>query len=228
MPSLVQRVRVLVFMLIAPSVVSAQQRVFSQQQSSQPLLHEWSDNFSGNALDSTKWEQFTFEGSSGGKLEVKDGQLRLRGMGGSRWGVRSKQAFTGDRFLFEATVVSVAAGLPNPGETAPPLGFATLTVLFDGSERNRIEWLLTSEGMFEAWSVVDGQGERLDNRKLGTKIAKPKLTIARRGDAFFFMLNDEIGLQKTIKNMPRSFHVMLYGFGTSQNNWSSVRVVTPQ
>jgi hypothetical protein len=40
------------------------------------------------------------------------------------------------------------------------------------------------------------------------------------------MLNGEAGLRKTIKNLPRAFHVMLYGFSSSENNWDSVRVVT--
>jgi hypothetical protein len=35
----------------------------------------------------------------------------------------------------------------------------------------------------------------------------------------------QIGLTKTVRNMPKSFHVMLYGFGSSENNWDSVRVV---
>ena len=193
---------------------------------SAPALDEWSDNFDGSSLDQTKWERFTFEGGGGGKVEVKGGQLRMRGMGGSRAGVRSRPTFTSDRFLFEATIAKVGAAMPEPGGPPTPPGNAVLTVLFDGSGRNRIEWILTSEGTFEAWAIVDGRGERLDNRKLGTKTANPKLAIARRGDDFFFMLNDQVGLQKTLKNMPRNFHVMLYGFGSSENNWDSVRVVT--
>jgi hypothetical protein len=94
--------------------------------------------------------------------------------------------------------------------------------------------MLTSEGTFEAWSVVDGRGERLDDRKLGTKMKNPVLAIVRRGDEFLFVLNGpdsppqeaQVGLRKTIKNMPRTFHVMLYGFGTSENNWDALRVVT--
>ncbi|MGH9901636.1 MAG: glycoside hydrolase family 2 TIM barrel-domain containing protein [Pyrinomonadaceae bacterium] len=58
----------------------------------------------------------------------------------------------------------VYAALPEPGQKCLPLGFAALTILFDGSGRNRVEWLLTSEGTFEAHAVVDGRGERLDNR----------------------------------------------------------------
>jgi hypothetical protein len=122
----------------------------------------------------------------------------------------------------------VGAGLPEPGQSTGPPGNAILTVLFDGSGRNRIEWLLTSDGRFEAWSIVDGRGERLDNRNLGTKDEKPVISIARRGDDYFFALNGEVGLQKNIKNMPRGFRVMLYGFGSSANNWDSVRVVVPK
>lgn len=194
----------------------------------QAAFEEWGDNFDGGELDLSRWERFTFEGPSGGKVEVKDGELRLRGMGGSRFGVRSKPSFTADRFIVEATVAKVNAGLPEQGQKTLPLGFATVCLLFDSSGRNRIEWILTSEGQFEAWSIVDGRGERLDNRKLGTKIERPTLGIVRRGDEFFFMLNGQAGLQKTLKNIPRSFHVMLYGFGTSEDSWDSVRVVTPK
>jgi len=124
--------------------------------------------------------------------------------------------------------------LYSPNEKAAPLGFASLTILFDSTGRNRIEWILTSEGTFEAWSVIDGRGERLDNRKLGTKIKNPVLAVVRRQDNFLFVLNGpdsppqdvQIGLQKTIKNMPHTFRVMLYGFGSSENNWDSLRVTT--
>jgi hypothetical protein len=149
-------------------------------------------------------------------------------MGGSRFGVRTKPGFTSDRFIVEATVAKVGAALPEEGQKSLPLGFATICIMFDSTGRNRIEWILTSEGTFEAWSVIDGTGERLDDRKLGTKIEHPTLGIVRRGDEFFFMLNGQPGLQKTIKNLPRSFHVMLYGFGSSENNWDSVRIVTPK
>ncbi|HEX8633607.1 MAG TPA: hypothetical protein VF703_05585 [Pyrinomonadaceae bacterium] len=194
---------------------------------------QWADEFEGGALDETKWERFSFEGGGGGKLELKDGQLRLRSMSGTRSGVRSKPSFTGDRFSVEARVAKVGAQLPKPEDKSSTLGFAGLTILFDGAGRNRIEWILTSEGTFEAWSVVDGQGERLDDRKLGTKLKNPVLAVARRGDEFLFILNGpdsppqeaQIGLKKTIKNLPRNFRVMLYGFGSSENNWDSVRVV---
>jgi hypothetical protein len=191
----------------------------------QPGAQEWSDGFDGDSLDSSKWELFNFAGGNG-KVEIRDGQLRLRGQTGARAGVRSKPAFTGERFIVEGTIAKVGEALPDLTTNKLPIGNAILTILFDGSGRNRIEWLLTSEGTFEAWAVVDGRGERLDNRKLGTKLRNPTLGIVRRGDEYLFMLNGQEGLRKTIKNLPRSFHVMLYGFGSSENNWDSVRVVT--
>jgi hypothetical protein len=191
-----------------------------------PALKEWGDNFDGHQLDEVKWERFTFEGGSGGKLEVKEGQLRMRGVADSRAGVRSRETFTGDRYIVEAVISKVDPAFPRPGEGVPPPGKAILTILFDGTGRNRIEWLLSSDGIFEAWAVVDGNAERFDNRKMGTKLKNPTLSIARQGDEYFFALNGNVGLQKTIKNLPRSFRVMLYGFGTTQNMWDSVRVVT--
>ncbi len=61
----------------------------------------------------------------------------------------------------------------------------------------------------------------------------PVLSVFRRGDEFLFIINKadgkpedaQIGLTKTIKNMPKSFHLMLYGFGSSENNWDWARVV---
>ena len=189
-------------------------------QAAPPALDEWGDTFDGSKLDETKWERFTFQGGSGGKVELKDGQLRMRGADETRAGVRSRQEFTGERFIVEATITKV--GDQSNGKA----GNAILTVLFDGSERNRIEWMLTSEGIFEAWVMIDGKGERFDNRKTGTKVANPTISIARKGDDYFFALNGQVGLQKNIRNMPRSFRVMLYGFGSSENNWDSVHVVT--
>ncbi|HEY0547358.1 MAG TPA: hypothetical protein VGC91_18405 [Pyrinomonadaceae bacterium] len=217
-------------LILAASSVAAQQPAASpaEPQPKAPALEEWRDDFDGASLDQARWERFTFEGGSGGKLEVKEGQLQMRGMSGSRAGVRSKQQFTGDRFIVEGTIAKVGQALPEPNSNGLPIGNAILTVMFDGSGRNRIEWLLTSEGTFEAWSVVNGKGERLDDHKLGTKVTAPTISIARKGDDFYFVLNGEIGLQKTIKNMPRTFHVMLYGYGSSENNWDSVRVVTPK
>jgi hypothetical protein len=194
---------------------------------SQLAVDEWRDDFNGKTLDTNRWELFSFEGGNG-KVELKDGQLHLRGMSRSRAGVRSKPTFSSDRFIVEATVAKVGQALPDLNSRSLPIGNAILTILFDGSGRNRIEWILTSEGTFEAWSVIDSRGERLDNRGLGTKIANPVLSIARKGDEFFFALNGQVGLQKTIKNLPKSFHVMLYGFSSSENNWDSVRVIVPK
>jgi len=204
-----------------------------QTKSAPAAFDEWSDDFSGEKLDETKWEKFSFEGASGGKLEVKDGEVRIRASNRTRAGVRSVKTFSGERFIAEAQVARVGAAYPEPGSKASTIGFAALTILFDGSGRNRIEWILTSEGTFEAWAVTDGRGERLDNRNLGTKMKNPVLSVVRRGDEFLFVINSadgkpedaQIGLTKTIKNMPKSFHLMLYGFGSSENNWSSARVV---
>ena len=227
--------RAFFLILMAPLLIgaaAAAQQPAPKAQPQQPqaamAVDEWGDNFDGEALDTTKWERFSFEGGGGGKLKVESGELRMRGMSGSRSGVRSKVEFTGDRFIFEATLAKVGAALAEPGDKGAPLGNAILALMFDGSGRNRIEWVLTSEGTFEAWSVIDGRGERLDNRNLATKTPKPTLAIVRRGDDFLFILNGQVGLTKTIKNMPRGFHVMLYGFSSSENNWDSVRVVTPK
>jgi len=209
-------------------VVLAHHSLHAQEPSNSPAspaVVEWTDTFEGNALDSEKWELYSLEGGNG-KVEVKEGHLRLRGQNGWRAGVRTKQTFSGDRFIVEGTIARVGQALPDPNSNVLPIGNAIVTILFDGSGRNRLEWILTSEGTFEAWSVVDGKGERLDNKKLGTKAKNPTLGIVRKGDEFYFMLNGEEGLRKTIKNLPRAFHLMLYGFGSSENDWDSVRVVT--
>jgi hypothetical protein len=203
-------------------------------QASVPQVDQWGDEFDGGALDESKWERFTFEGGGGGKLEVSAGQLRLRSASKTRAGVRTKQSFNADHFSVEAVVSKVGAQLPEAGDRASDIGYAALTLLFDGAGRNRVEWIFTSERTLEAWSVVDGVAERLDNRKLALKFDNPVLAIVRRGDDFLFVINKpdgapqdaQIALQKTIKNLPRSFRVMLYGFGSSQDEWDSVRVVT--
>ncbi len=201
-----------------------------------PQFDQWRDEFDNNALDETKWERYTFEGGGGGKLEMKDGQLRLRSGNNTRAGVRSKPSFTADRFSVEAIVAKVGPQMLVAGDRGSSLGFAALTLMFDGSGRNRVEWIFTSEKTLEVWSIVDGAGERLDNRKLGLKFDRPVLAIIRRGDEFLFVVNKsdapaqdaQVALTKTIRNLPRTFHVMLYGFGSSENNWDAVRVVTPK
>jgi hypothetical protein len=210
------------FILLGSMQHSAQAQ---EQPANAPAVNEWTDTFDGAALDPQKWELHSLEGGNG-KVEVKEGQLRMRGQNGWRAGVRTKQSFSGDRFIVEGTIARVGRALPDPGSNVLPIGNAILTILFDGAGRNRIEWILTSEGTFEAWSVVDGRGERLDNQKLGTKLKNPTLGIVRKGDEFHFMLNGQEGLRKTIKNLPRTFHLMLYGFSSSENDWDSVRVVT--
>jgi hypothetical protein len=192
------------------------------------------DDFGGNKLDESKWEKFTFEGGSGGKLEVENGIVKIRSASRTRAGIRTKKSFAGERWIVEAHLAKVGAALPEAGSNGQALGFGTLTILFDSAGRNRIEWILTSEGTFEAWAMTDGRSERLDNRKLGTKMKNPVLSVVRRGDEFLFVLNSadgkpgdaQIGLKATIKNMPKSFHLMLYGYGSSENNWDSARVVT--
>ena len=77
-----------------------------------PAVDEWGDNFDGAELDQNKWERFTFEGGNGGTLKVENGELRMRGVGGARSGVRSKQTFTGDHFVINATLAKVGAALP--------------------------------------------------------------------------------------------------------------------
>lgn len=204
-------------------------------QAAPPQTEDWGDTFDGDKLDEAKWERYTFEGGAGGKFEVKEGQLRMRSVADSRAGVRSRQDFTADRFIVEANLAKVGAMMPKPDEGGGPRpGNAVLTILFNGSPANRIEWLMTSEGIFEAWVMTDGRGERIDNRRLGTKLKNPVIAIARRGDEFLFILNGpdsppqnaQVGLSKIIKNMPKNFRVMLYGFGSSENNWDSLRVTT--
>jgi hypothetical protein len=196
-----------------------------QQQPAPPALETWEDDFDGERLDESKWELHSFEGG-GGKVEVKEKRLRLRGAEGSRAGVRSKRSFAGDRFFVEAALAKVGERAPQAGEQGMQVGTAILTVLFDGNAANRIEWLLRSDGMFEAWVSVDGRMERVDNRKLATKEKSPRLGVARRGDKVFFMLNGEVGLEHTVRAMPANFKVMLYGFGTTENHWDSLRVQT--
>lgn len=208
--------------VVAPRNAAGQQ----SEKPAPPPVDEWGDDFSGSDLNPANWERFSFEGGNGGTVKVEQGELRLRSVGGARAGVLSKPAFKGDHFLVEGTIAKVGPTLPEPGQPNQIPGNGILTVLFDSSGRNRVEWILTSEGLMEAWAFTDGRAERLDRRNLGTKAKNPTLAIVRRGDEFLFMLNGQEGLRKNLKNMPRSFHVMLYGFGSSENNWDSVRVVT--
>lgn len=210
------------FLFFAVLVATAQQT----QQAAQPPVEEWRDDFEGEKLDDTKWEQFTFEGGSGGKIEVKDQQLRMRGAGESRSGVRTRKSFQGERFYVEGALAKVGPRAPRPGEGSFPAGYAIVTVLFDGNPANRLEWLLRSDGILEAWQSIDGKITRLDKGNLATKEKTPQLGIARRGEKIYFMLNREVGLETTARGVSSSFRVMLYGFGSSENNWESVAVQT--
>ena len=189
-----------------------------------PALTEFKEEFDGTALDSKKWEQYSLGGV--GKIKVNDGKLITGGASGSRSGIRSVQSFTSDKFAVSAKIAKVAAGLSD--ESGTPTGNAVLSIMFDNSGVNRLEWILTTEGRFEAWLMRDGQSERLDGKNLGTKEKSPIIGIGRRGDDYFFMLNGEVGMKKTIKNLPSTFRVMLYGFGTSKDEWESVSILTPE
>jgi hypothetical protein len=223
-----------VLLLAAPAFAAARRQASPPSGQQRPAYDEWVDDFNGAGLDESKWERFSFEGAGGGRVEVREGQLRLRSAPRTRAGVRSAKSFEAEGFSVEARVGKVGPQVLAPGDRAAPLGFAALTIMFDGSGRNRVEWVLTSEGTLEAWAVVDGKGERLDDRKLGTKMKNPVLAIVRRGDEFLFVLNGpesppeqaQVGLSKVIRNLPRGFRVMLYGFGSSENNWDALRVVT--
>jgi hypothetical protein len=186
----------------------------------------WSDDFNGSALNESKWEQYTFEGGGGLKVEVKNGQLKLHGSGASRSGVRSKEAFNSNDFYVEATAIKPNTRTPQAGEGGFPPGFAILTVLFNGRADKRIEWILTSDGQLQAWATINDRLERLDNTQLGTREKTPKLGIARRGDQILFLINRQVGLQRSIASLPTSFKVMLYGFGSTQNDWDGVLVQT--
>lgn len=190
-----------------------------------PAIEEWGDDFDGDHLDATKWEPYTFDGG-GGKIEVKDKQLKMHGTGESRSGVRSKRTFSGERFYVEAVLTKVGNRPPRPGEESFPPGFAIVTILFDGNPMNRLEWIQRSDGNLEAWQNLDGRMIRVDSGKLATKEKNPRLGIARRGEQVYFMLNGQIGLERTIRGMPSNFKVMLYGFGSSQNDWDAIKVQT--
>ena len=194
-------------------------------QGAQPAVAEWRDDFDGDKLDETKWERYTFEGG-GGKAEVKEKQLRMRGGEDSRSGVRTRQSFSGERFFVQAALTKVSERAPQPGEQGMQAGTAILTVLFGGNPTNRVEWLLRSDGIFEAWLTVDGRAERIDNRQLATKAKSLWLGIGRRGDQIFLMVNDKVALERQVRGLASNFKVMLYGFGTSENYWDSVSVQT--
>lgn len=220
------RVVAAVAAILAASLSASGRQQPAPAQGTQPAIEEWRDDFDGERLDETKWERYTFEGG-GGKAEVKEKQLRLRGgSGDSRSGVRSRQSFGGERFFVQAQVTKVGERAPQPGEQGMQVGTAILTILFGGNPTNRIEWLLRSDGSFEAWVNVDGRMERIDNRQLATKAKSLWLGVARRGDQIFLMVNDKVALERQVRGMSSDFKVMLYGFGTTETSWDGVTVQT--
>lgn len=225
-PTFDARALAAVAVILAASLGAAGRQQPAPAQAAQPAVEEWKDDFDGDKLDETKWEHYTFEGGGGGKVEVKEKQLRLRGGGGSRSGVRSRQTFTGERFFVQAHVTKVGERAPQPGEQGMQAGTGILTVLFGGNPSNRIEWLLRSDGIFEAWLSVDGRAERIDNRQLATKAKSLWLGIGRRGDQIFLMVNDKVALERQVRGLPPNFKVMLYGFGTTETSWDAVTVQT--
>ena len=211
--------------LLASAHAASAQTPSAQAPSAQPPIEQWGDDFDGDRLDETKWEPYTFDGG-GGKVEVKDKMLRMHGSADSRSGVRSKQTFRAERFYVEAKLDKVSPRAPRPGEESFQPGIAILTVLFDGNPANRLEWILKSDGNFEAWQNVDGRMMKVDNGKLATKEKSPRLGIARRNEKIFFMLNGQVGLEREVRGVSANFKVMLYGFGTTENSWDSIMVQT--
>ena len=86
---------------------SQNQQAQSGQSPSQVAVDNWGDEFDGNTLDTEMWERFTFAGGSGGKADLKDGQLRMRGTVGTRAGVRSKRTWRTNRFFVEGVLAKV-------------------------------------------------------------------------------------------------------------------------
>jgi hypothetical protein len=216
------------YTVFAQQPSTTQQNASASSQASAPQFAEWIANFGGTQLDPSQWEKFTFEGDPGGSVKVEGGELRMRGLNRSRSGVRTKSLFSGERFIVDATLSRIARRLPAP-DSPDDTGFAIVAILFGGSELNRVEWILRSDGRLEAWVMRVGESsEELDNHSLGTKLDHATLGIVRRADEFLFLLNGQVGMQKTIRGMPKDFKVMLYGYGSSENSWKSVRVVIPK
>src|SRR3954471_5616863 len=163
--------RVLVLLLWTAAALGLQQ--------AQPAFDEWTEDFDGKTLDSNLWESYTM-GNGRGEVKVDGGQLRMRGATGSRSGVRTRKMFSADRFIVEGKLAKVGERFPDPGSN-DNVGNAIVAVLFGGSDTHRIEWILRSDGLCEAWFIQrDRPGERLDNRHLATREKAPMLGIVRR------------------------------------------------
>ncbi len=205
----------LILFIAASTFCLAQEKTAVTQAS----LTEWKDEFTGKSLDENNWEQYSIEGT--GNVKVENDKVKIQGSDGSRAGIRTTTMFKAERFLVSAKLNKVENGI------GMDWGNAVLSIFFDNTGVFRIEWLLKSDGRFEAWIIREGKSERIDNRKLGTKEKIITLGIARKGDEFFFMLNGEVGMQKKIPSVPKNFKVMLYGFGTSKSEWDMASVITP-
>lgn len=214
----------ILFLMGGSIFAAAQDKKDDQPKAATVDLAEWRDEFTGDALNEKDWEQYSMEG--GGTIKVSDGKLFTNGKSGSRAGIRSKKTFDAEKFIVSTKIAAITAGISEVSGT--PTGNAILSVMFDNNGTNRLEWVLTTEGRFEAWLMRDGKTIRLDGKNLGTKEKTPTIGIARRGDEFFFMLNGEIGFQKKIKNLPTEFRVMVYGYGTSNDEWDMISVITTQ
>jgi hypothetical protein len=116
------------FALAFNAQIKAQETKAPPAQNNQQF-EEWSDDFSRDKLDESKWEKFTFEGGSGGKLEVGDGIVKIRSASKTRAGIRTKKSFAGERWIVEAHLAKVGAALPEAGSNGQALGFAAVTIL---------------------------------------------------------------------------------------------------
>src|ERR1043165_1714193 len=136
----ISNLRNVLFLILAGTIFCPAQEQPVKPVQNAPALTEVKEEFDGEALDPKKWEQYSLEG--GGKIKVEKGKLQTSGASGSRTGVRSVQSFTGERFLVSAKISKVSAGLSE--ESGTPTGNAILTILFDNTGVNRIEWLMTT------------------------------------------------------------------------------------
>ena len=139
------------------------------------------------------------------------------------------QVFNADKFAVSAKVAKVSAGLSE--ESGTPTGNAVLAVLFDNGGVNRIEWILTTEGRFEAWVMRDGTSERIDGKNLATKEKSPTLGIGRRGDDYLFYAQRRS--RSAEKNQKSSLHFSCYALwfwnlerrmGNGQHNHAGTKV----
>jgi hypothetical protein len=130
---------------------------------------EWSDDFTGESLTESKWEKFTFEGGSGGKLEVKTGLCKFAAQANTRRNSHKKFLFRRP-FRRRSPIVESRSGVSRTRQPHLDARFRNSDhfVRRFGAQSNRMD--ADQRRTLEAWSVTDGRGERLDNKKLGTKM----------------------------------------------------------